>query len=271
MAKNKEVVSCVNRERDKATIYNAFISASDDELASAANSHLRSTTVVKDPKTKENVTYHNAIGAFYTGISNVEELRKEIITPIIEAGPTMPRCQFVNHKDGTFRVMFREGKPAIRNSIYGDIANKAHGVNALIYFYSKKECGLLTLGQTHAGNANVTHKHRRELFLDVSNIISTIEYVKKNKLTECLVPLMSFARELMELALSDADDSPSDYDRVHTTIAVGRNINFEDDRLHIVSIFPTFRFVSDGLLKLKNLITHHERLAKILSPNDYLK
>ncbi len=245
----------INLKEEKLKLIDVISKATDDELEFAINSHIKSTTTIAGVK------YHNAIGAFFIRIENLNDFKNHIINPILNETQDFSLNKYNND---TYKLTIKNDQPAVRNGISNELAVKAEGLSKMIYYYSRKEINLITLGQIHIGNSDVSHTHRRSCFLDIVNVIKTIKFLRENKIEECLNPLLSFCRELIDLALSDSDESPSECLNVKSVIGIGHN-KYRSDSLKVITCFPYFPFTPD-LLKLKNLITHHTNLIKAISP-----
>lgn len=254
----------INPRDEKLNAYNIIRNATDEDLLSACSSHIKTTSIINSVK------HHDAIGAFYIGISNLQELKQVLINPILETGTFLKGIYVNKYQDDSYKLEVKTIRlPAIRNAIHGNLADEAKELHRLVWYYTKKEYSLFSLGRSHVGSENVTHKHRRIMYLDISNLITVIKFLKNNRLYECLNLALKFSRNLLDKAMSEDIDSPSDCDNTITAIAINTN-RFISDQPKIVSIFPYFSNIPN-FIKLKCLISHHQQLAEIISPNNYLQ
>ncbi len=258
----RELSNKVIIKNEKELIYKILEKVTDDELELAISSHVKSYTLINHQK------YHDAIGSFFLRISNVKDFRELILNPILDVGPTLPNITFSKYENDMYRIKIKNTQPSIRNSLSNELSIKLSGLTSMVYFYTKKEMNLMTLGKVHRNsNSNISNKVRRSTYLDVSNLINVIKFLKEHKIYDCLRPLISFSKELLSSAISD-DDGPSECLEVPPSIAIGRNHRVSD-RLIVISSFPYFPFVQDSV-KLKCLISHYKQLSEQVAPNNYL-
>lgn len=246
---------------EKKIIYDVLINSTDDQLRTAISSHIKSTTTIGGIK------YHDAIGAFFLKISSVDDFRNIILTPILTYKEQLPGIAFTKYTNGSYRVKVKTETPGIKNSINENLKNKVIEINNSVVQYTSFTHKLLSVRDTHRNsNSHVSREFRKDSYLDVANLINVLKFVNDNHMYECRTALISFAKELLSSALDES--GPSECLEVVPSIVIGINPVISD-KLIVLSAFPFFPY-EKNFMKVKNLITHHEKLYNYLTKNGFI-
>lgn len=219
----------------------------------------------------KNKKIYNAIGGYFNNIENIEDIKFEIIYPLINTNLnkniSMTKVQ-IDKDIFEYKLTYLNKLPAIRNTAYNELSKEIKKVHSLLYYYSKKEYNLLSYKQTHNIYDNVCHTLNRSIYLDIINLIEIIKLMKKEKIV-ILDNIIELGKNILKSSISDDEYSPLEYVLAEPVLCF-RETNNE---CKLLTIYPRLKYdnnkYSDMIpMKLKNLQTvYFNELAEQTNTN----
>lgn len=219
----------------------------------------------------KNKKIYNAIGGYFNNIENIEDIKFEIIYPLINTNLnkniSMTKVQ-IDKDIFEYKLTYFNKLPAIRNTAYNELSKEIRNVHSLLYYYSKKEYSLLSYKQTHNIYDNVCHTLNRSIYLDIINLIEIIKLMKKEKII-ILDNIIELGKNILKSSISDDEYSPLEYVLAEPVLCF-RETNNE---CKLLTIYPKLKYDnnkhSDMIpMKLKNLQTmYFNELAEQTNTN----